>query len=330
MTKHSGKEPSLTKIQFEDSNAARDLFGVQDENIRTIEKKLGVQIDIRGNHVSIRGHQTEVALVEKVLHQLYEMVRRGFPVMGADVEQAIRVFASDQNANLQNLLENSIFVPVKNKVIVPKSANQRDYLEAIRQNDMVFGIGPAGTGKTYLAVAMAVMALSRKQVSRIILSRPAVEAGEKLGFLPGDMYEKVSPYLRPLYDALYDLLDYERITEMVETGVIEIAPLAFMRGRTLNASFIILDEAQNCTGEQMKMFLTRLGFDSKVVVTGDVTQVDLPPGRISGLQEAAEILKGIPGIAFQHFDQRDVVRHRLVSEIVMAYERNRHEKLDNK
>ncbi|MBI2501550.1 MAG: PhoH family protein, partial [Deltaproteobacteria bacterium] len=170
----------------------------------------------------------------------------------------------------------------------------------------------------------------RKQVSRIILSRPAVEAGEKLGFLPGDMYEKVSPYLRPLYDALYDLLDYERITEMVETGVIEIAPLAFMRGRTLNASFIILDEAQNCTGEQMKMFLTRLGFDSKVVVTGDVTQVDLPPGRISGLQEAAEILKGIPGIAFQHFDQRDVVRHRLVSEIVMAYERNRHEKLDNK
>ncbi|MBI2501460.1 MAG: PhoH family protein, partial [Deltaproteobacteria bacterium] len=260
MTKHSGKEPSLTKIQFEDSNAARDLFGVQDENIRTIEKKLGVQIDIRGNHVSIRGHQTEVALVEKVLHQLYEMVRRGFPVMGADVEQAIRVFASDQNANLQNLLENSIFVPVKNKVIVPKSANQRDYLEAIRQNDMVFGIGPAGTGKTYLAMAMAIAALLNKRIHRIILTRPAIEAGEKLGFLPGDMYQKVDPYLRPLYDALFDLLDNEKASALLEKGSIEVAPLAYMRGRTLNDSFIILDEAQNTTSEQMKMLLTRIGF----------------------------------------------------------------------
>ncbi len=313
----------VVKLRFENNDLARNLFGVQDQNIRTIEKKLGVEINIRGADVSIRGPQTDVALVERLLTELYGMAKKGFPVLGSDVEGAIRVFAADQNARLQDLLENSIFVPFRGKVIVPKSPNQRSYMEAIKGHDLVFGIGPAGTGKTYLAVAMAVMSLTRRQVSRIILSRPAVEAGEKLGFLPGDMVEKVSPYLRPLYDALYDMMDYEKIMQLVESGVIEVAPLAFMRGRTLNASFIILDEAQNCTNEQMKMFLTRLGLDSKAVVTGDVTQVDLPSGRPSGLIEAQRILQDVEGIAFQEFDEGDVVRHRLVSDIVKAYDRRK-------
>jgi len=313
----------VVKLRFENNDLARNLFGVQDQNIRTIEKKLGVEINIRGADVSIRGPQTDVALVERLLTELYGMAKKGFPVLGSDVEGAIRVFAADQNVRLQDLLENSIFVPFRGKVIVPKSPNQRSYMEAIKGHDLVFGIGPAGTGKTYLAVAMAVMSLTRRQVSRIILSRPAVEAGEKLGFLPGDMVEKVSPYLRPLYDALYDMMDYEKIMQLVESGVIEVAPLAFMRGRTLNASFIILDEAQNCTNEQMKMFLTRLGLDSKAVVTGDVTQVDLPSGRPSGLIEAQRILQDVEGIAFQEFDEGDVVRHRLVSDIVKAYDRRK-------
>lgn len=308
------------KLRFDDNDLARNLFGIQDEHLRSLEKKLGVQIDVRGTDVNIRGTEVQTRLVEKILLELYGMLKRGMPVYGPDVEQAIRLFSSNQAANLQDLLEDTIFIPSRNKVIIPKGLHQRAYMEAIRRHDLVFGVGPAGTGKTYLAVAMAVIALLRKQVSRIILARPAVEAGEKLGFLPGDMYEKVSPYLRPLYDALYDMMDYEKIVKLTETGVIEVAPLAFMRGRTLNGSFVILDEAQNCTTEQMKMFLTRLGFDSKAVVTGDMTQVDLPHGKTSGLVEAERILKNIPGISFQYFSQEDVVRHPLVSEIVRAYE----------
>jgi len=310
----------VRKLRFDDNNLARSLFGVHDEHIRSIEKKLGVQIEVRGGDVTIRGTETQARLAEKIMLELYSMLKKGFPVYGPDIEQAIRLFSANQDANLQDLLEDSLFIPSRNKVIVPKSLHQKQYMEIIRRNDMVFGMGPAGTGKTYLAVAMAVMALLKKQVSRIILARPAVEAGEKLGFLPGDMFEKVSPYLRPLYDALYDMMDYEKIVKLSETGVIEIAPLAFMRGRTLNGSFVILDEAQNCTTEQMKMFLTRLGFDSKAVITGDVSQVDLPSGKTSGLVEAERILKGIPGIQFHYFSDEDVVRHPLVSAIVKAYD----------
>lgn len=313
------------KLRFDDNDLARNLFGVQDEHLRSLEKKLGVQIHVRGTDVNIHGTEPQIKLVEKILLELYAMLKKGFPVYGTEIEQAIRLFSANQEANLQDLLDDTIFIPARNKFIIPKTPHQKDYMDAIRGHDLVFGVGPAGTGKTYLAVAMAVMAFLKRQVSRIILARPAVEAGEKLGFLPGDMIEKVSPYLRPLYDALYDMMDYDKIVKLTETGVIEIAPLAFMRGRTLNGSFVILDEAQNCTSEQMKMFLTRLGFDSKAVVTGDVTQVDLPAGKLSGLVEAERILKGIPGIYFQYFSEEDVVRHPLVSEIVRAYEGSRHE-----
>jgi phosphate starvation-inducible PhoH-like protein len=311
---------SAKKIRFDDNELARNLFGVQDEHLRSLEKKLGVAIHVRGTDVNILGSEPQTKLVEKILLELYGMLKKGFPVYGAEIEQAIRLFSANQEANLQDLLDDTIFIPARNKFIIPKGAHQKAYMDAIRKHDLVFGIGPAGTGKTYLAVAMAVMSFLKRQVSRIILARPAVEAGEKLGFLPGDMYEKVSPYLRPLYDALYDMMDYDKIVKLTETGVIEIAPLAFMRGRTLNGSFVILDEAQNCTTEQMKMFLTRLGFDSKAVVTGDVTQVDLPPGKVSGLVDAERILKGISGIGFRYFSEEDVVRHPLVSEIVKAYE----------
>ncbi len=311
---------NISKLKFDDNNLARDLFGVQDQHLRSLEKKLGVRIDVRGTDVSIHGNEIQTKLVEKVLLELYGMLKKGYPVFLSDIEQVVRLFSSNQEASLQELLDDTIYIPSRNKVIIPKSIHQKDYMEAIRKHDLVFGMGPAGTGKTYLAVAMAVMALLKKEVSRIILARPAVEAGEKLGFLPGDMYEKVSPYLRPLYDALYEMMDYEKIMKMMETGVIEIAPLAFMRGRTLNSSFIILDEAQNCTSEQMKMFLTRLGFDSRAVVTGDITQVDLPSGKLSGLVEAEKILSGIPGISFHYFSEKDVVRHPLVTDIVRAYE----------
>jgi phosphate starvation-inducible PhoH-like protein len=314
------------KLRFDDNDLARNLFGVQDEHLKSLEKKLGVQIQVRGTDVNIHGTEPQIKLVEKILLELYAMLKKGFPVYGTEIEQAIRLFSANQEANLQDLLDDTIFIPARNKFIIPKTGHQKSYMDAIRGHDLVFGVGPAGTGKTYLAVAMAVMAFLKRQVSRIILARPAVEAGEKLGFLPGDMYEKVSPYLRPLYDALYDMMDYDKIAKLTESGVIEIAPLAFMRGRTLNGSFVILDEAQNCTTEQMKMFLTRLGFDSKAVVTGDVTQVDLPAGKVSGLIEAERILKGIPGIQFQYFSEEDVVRHPLVSEIVRAYEGSRHDK----
>jgi len=308
------------KLRFDDNNLARNLFGVHDEHLRSIEKKLGVEIHVRGTDVNILGAESQTKLVEKILLELYSMLKKGFPVYGAEIEQAIRLFSANREANLQDLLDDTIFIPARNKFIIPKTERQKAYMDAIRSHDLVFGLGPAGTGKTYLAVAMAVMAFLKRKVSRIILARPAVEAGEKLGFLPGDMAEKVSPYLRPLYDALYDMMDYEKILKLTETGVIEIAPLAFMRGRTLSGAFVILDEAQNCTTEQMKMFLTRLGFDSQAVITGDPTQVDLPQGKVSGLVEAEKLLKDIEGISFQYFTEGDVVRHPLVSAIVKAYE----------
>ncbi len=260
------------------------------------------------------------AKAERLLVQLAELVRSGTPLHGAEVRAALRMLAQDEQADLKAIFGDAIAIPSRRRLIAPKSVNQKRYLEAVRKNDLVFAIGPAGTGKSYLGVAMAVAALLKRSVARIVLTRPAVEAGERLGFLPGDLYEKVHPYLRPLYDALYDMLDAEKVQSLTDKGAIEIAPLAYMRGRTLNDAFIILDEAQNATSEQMKMFLTRLGFNAKMVVTGDITQVDLPSSRASGLIEIQSVLRGVPGIAFVYFDEKDVVRHPLVSAIIRAYD----------
>jgi phosphate starvation-inducible PhoH-like protein len=251
---------------------------------------------------------------------LYDLLKRGYPIYSGDVEYAIRILRADHNVDLKDIFLDTVYVSAHKRIISPKSLNQKAYIEAIRAHDIVFGIGPAGTGKTYLAMAMALAALMKNQVSRMVLCRPAVEAGEKLGFLPGDLAEKVNPYLRPLYDALHDMVDFDRARRMLERGTIEVAPLAFMRGRTLNDSFIILDEAQNTTSEQMKMFLTRLGYGSKAVITGDITQIDLPSGKLSGLKEARTVLANTPGISFVYFNERDVVRHRLVQAIITAYE----------
>ncbi len=276
----------------------------------------------RGDEVAIEGAPDAVRRAERILTELAALTVEGYDLRAEDVTLALKASRGNQDAPLKDLLLSTIPITTKKRLVVPKSATQKAYIEAIQKFDLVIGIGPAGTGKTYLAMAMAVAALTRKEVSRIILARPAVEAGEKLGFLPGDMYAKVNPYLRPLYDALYDMMDVERANRLVERGEIEIAPLAFMRGRTLNDSFVILDEAQNATAEQMKMFLTRLGFNSKAVVTGDITQVDLPQDRVSGLIEVRDILREIPGIQFIYFDEQDVVRHRLVQEIIKAYDRH--------
>ena len=253
------------------------------------------------------------------MRELVAMLRERPSLGAADIRSALRIAGNEPGADVKSVLADAISVPSRRRFITPKTANQKRYVDAIRGHDMVFGIGPAGTGKSFLAVAMAVSSLMKREVARIVLTRPAVEAGERLGFLPGDLYEKVHPYLRPLYDALYDMLEAEKVASLMEKGAIEIAPLAYMRGRTLNDAFIILDEAQNSTTEQMKMFLTRLGFNSKMVITGDVTQVDLPSSRHSGLIEVQKILKGVPGITFTYFDEHDVVRHRLVSEIIRAY-----------
>jgi phosphate starvation-inducible PhoH-like protein len=286
------------------------------------EEDLNVTVGARGSKVFLNGDAEKVKRAITLITELTEINDSGYDVTLEDIRYAIRNIAGDGDSSIKTLFENTIPVSSKRKFITPKSETQREYLDAIKTNDIVIGIGPAGTGKTYLAMAMAINALNRKQVGRIILARPAVEAGERLGFLPGDLMEKVNPYLRPLYDALYDMMDAEKANRLIERGVIEIAPLAFMRGRTLNDSFIILDEAQNTTSEQMKMYLTRLGFNSKTVITGDVTQVDLPVGRISGLVEIQTILRDIEGIKFVLFKRRDVVRHRLVQSIVTAYERH--------
>lgn len=312
----------MRKIKLKDGTNTASLFGRHDRHLKLIEGELGVQISARGEEMVLDGPPEAIRNAEEVLHELADLTAEGYELRQEDVSLALRSYRGNRDTPLKDLLLNTFPIATKKRFVAPKSATQKTYIEAIEKFDIVLGIGPAGTGKTYLAMAMAVAALTRKEVSRIILARPAVEAGEKLGFLPGDMYAKVNPYLRPLYDALYDIMDVERANRLVERGEIEIAPLAFMRGRTLNDSFVILDEAQNATAEQMKMFLTRLGFNSKAVITGDITQVDLPSDRVSGLIEVRKILRDIPGIQFVYFDERDVVRHRLVQEIIKAYDRH--------
>lgn len=297
------------------------LFGAYDDNLRQLESLLNVRIRTQGHDLMIEGDAANTAKVARLVEQLGELMDEGHSISDKDVKTAAQLVAKDADTDLRDyFLKDGQLRTAGKRRITAKSANQRRYLEAIDQHDIVFGIGPAGTGKTYLAMAQAVTYLLAKKVSRIILARPAVEAGEKLGFLPGDLQEKVNPYLRPLYDALYDMLDIEKAEKYLERGAIEVAPLAFMRGRTLNDAFVILDEAQNTTTEQMKMFLTRLGFGSKAVVTGDVTQIDLPGGRTSGLVQAMEVVGKIEGIEFVFFDERDVVRHKLVQAIVKAYD----------
>jgi len=313
-----------TAAQFIVTNedSVPSLFGELDRNLRLIEEMYGVQVSARGSKVLIEGEEKSVAKVERLFQQLSAMIAENVITHKEDVSSAIRAFSADPSMPLKEIFQETIPVSQRKRQVAAKNETQRKYIEAIKTHDIVFGIGPAGTGKTYLAMAMAVSALLRREVSRIILVRPAVEAGEKLGFLPGDLAEKVNPYLRPLYDALYDMIETEKANKLVERGDIEIAPLAFMRGRTLNDSFIILDEAQNTTSEQMKMFLTRLGFNSRTVITGDVTQIDLPGGKSSGLIEAQKIIEGIGGISFVYFTNRDVVRHKLVQQIIKAYERH--------
>jgi phosphate starvation-inducible protein PhoH and related proteins len=310
----------MRKIAVPDEGV-ETLFGALDENLRHIEALFNVQIRTNGHELLVDGHVRDVDKVERVVDQVAGLMKDGYKFAKGEVKTAASLVAEDAGVELRDHFLKGTIRPSTKRQVVPKSLHQRAYLEAIDQKDIVFGVGPAGTGKTYLAMAQAVSFLLAKRVSRIILARPAVEAGEKLGFLPGDLQEKVNPYLRPLYDALYDMLDGERVERLLERGTIEIAPIAFMRGRTLNDAFVILDEAQNTTSEQMKMFLTRLGFGSKAVITGDITQIDLPAGRVSGLIEALNVVRQIDGIAFVHFDERDVVRHKLVQQIVKAYER---------
>lgn len=316
--KEKGEEGVL-KISFDDINEARNLFGPRDENIRYLKRYFKVKTSVRGNYLTIAGSKHDLEDTNRVINELHNLIKRGFAVNPSDIDQAVRVL-SHVRGKPEGLSEGQLYISVSKKVITPMSRNQRLYVEAIKRHDVVIGIGPAGTGKTYLAMAMALLSFYNKEVTRIILTRPAIEAGERLGYLPGTMFEKVNPYLRPLYDALYDMLDMERATRLIERGFIEIAPLAFMRGRTLNDAFVILDEAQNTGTEQMKMFLTRLGFSSKTVVTGDVTQIDLPDRKASGLVEVQHILKGIKGIKFVYFSKTDVVRHPLVQKIIRAYE----------
>lgn len=315
------KKDFRKEIVIKDISHLPELFGVNDKHLRFIEDKLKVRITTRGNHINISGDDDFVYRVERLLTQLESLITEGFSLKNGDLRFIIRLFLDNKDTDVREIFSERIQVYTEKRFVTPKSLSQKEYVYAIEKYDLVFGIGPAGTGKTYLAMAMAVSGLMNKKFGRIILARPAVEAGEKLGFLPGDLYEKINPYLRPLYDALYDMLDFEKAQNLVERGLIEIAPLAYMRGRTLNDSFIILDEAQNATSEQMKMFLTRLGFNSKAVITGDVTQVDLPQGRGSGLIEVQNILDDIEGIRFVYFSERDVIRHELVQSIIKAYEK---------
>jgi phosphate starvation-inducible PhoH-like protein len=309
-----------TNLEFANIDLTRQLFGERNTNLQKVAKSIGVTINARGNTVFITGDEIAVELAAKVLQQLYSLLKEGYPIHPNDIDFAINVLSADDHVDLKAIFLDRVFITSKKSAITPKSLAQKEYIDAIRKYDIVFGIGPAGTGKTYLAMAMAVSALSKGTVSRIILTRPAVEAGEALGFLPGDLAEKVDPYLRPLYDALHDMMRFEKTAALMQKGIIEVAPIAFMRGRTLNDSFIILDEAQNTTSEQMKMFLTRIGFNSKAVITGDITQIDLPSNRTSGLIESKNILQDIDGIEFIFFSKKDVVRHKLVQEIIRAYE----------
>ena len=312
-------EEGYLKLSFDDTNVARNLFGPRDENIKYLKKYFNIRASIRGNHLTIIGNKKDIENTNRVINELQGIVRKGLAINPADIDHVVR-YLSHTQGDMEELHKDQIYIMPSKKVITPKSKNQKLYLDAIKKHDMVIGIGPAGTGKTYLAMAMALSSYFRKEVSRIILTRPAIEAGEKLGYLPGTMYEKVNPYLRPLHDALFDMVDMDRASRLMEKGVIEIAPLAFMRGRTLNDAFVILDEAQNTASEQMKMFLTRLGFSSKTVITGDITQIDLPDKKTSGLVEVQSVLKGIKGIRFIYFSEKDVVRHPLVQKIIRAYE----------
>ncbi len=297
-----------------------ELFGTHDANVKYIESLLNVQVHLQDDTLTIDGPPDKVGLVERLISDYLQLRSEGVRFSNGDLKSIIRIISEDESQSLRSVASTARQLAVGKRIVTPKTLNQKLYLDAIEKNDMVFGIGPAGTGKTYLAVSMAVRALVDKRVNRIVLTRPAVEAGERLGFLPGTLQEKIDPYLRPLYDALYDMLDVERVDRHLERGVIEIAPIAFMRGRTLNDAFVILDEAQNTTPEQMKMFVTRIGYNSKAVVTGDVTQVDLPSGKLSGLIEAERVLAHVEGLSFVHFNERDVVRHALVQRIVRAYE----------
>ncbi|MCX7770191.1 MAG: PhoH family protein [Proteobacteria bacterium] len=306
-------------IQFDDLEVLREVIGHRNTHLAFIEKYFPIKIYHRGNFLKLSGEEPVVDTVHKVIKEMIKTIEKGRELTIREIEFLCKNLKAN-DINIEELMEDVILITPRRKPITPKNLTQKLYVDAMRRNDIVFSIGPAGTGKTYLAVAVGVAHLMNQDVQRIILTRPAVEAGEKLGFLPGGLAEKVDPYLRPLYDALYDMLDYEKVTRFIEKGIIEIAPIAFMRGRTLNDSFIIMDEAQNTTSDQMKMFLTRLGFNSKAVITGDITQIDLPKGQVSGLVEVQDVLKNIKGIDFVYFTEKDVVRHPLVQDVIRAYE----------
>jgi phosphate starvation-inducible PhoH-like protein len=327
--KQAPKSVSVEKISFADHNLLKNLCGEHDKHLKLIENLEPVKIKAWGNNITVSGKIGNVRKISTMLLQLYSIMEKGWHIHSSDIDYAHRILSEDITFELARIFLDTVFISSKKRIITPKSIAQRLYIEYMRNFDMVFAIGPAGTGKTYLAMAMAVSHLLERKVQRIILARPAVEAGEKLGFLPGDLAEKVNPYLRPLYDALYDMIDMERATALINKGLIEVAPLAFMRGRTLNDAFVILDEAQNTTSEQMKMFLTRLGFGSRAIITGDITQVDLPLEKVSGLIEAEHILKKIDSIRFVHFSEIDVVRHPLVQDVIKAYARLDREKITN-
>lgn len=318
------EEITEKSILFDEADVARFIYGRRDANLRLLESALELEIGARGANITLSGSPPDVKLAARVLEELYELGRIGWDISEADVSRAVQVLAQAPETSLKKIFTDTVFVTANKKAVAPKGLNQKRYIDTIRRRDIVFGIGPAGTGKTYLAMAMALAAYFDKEIKRIILVRPAVEAGEKLGFLPGDLAEKVNPYLRPLYDAIFDMVERERAERMIEQEAVEVAPLAFMRGRTLSDAFIILDEAQNTTPEQMKMFLTRIGFGSKAVITGDISQIDLPSRSSSGLVEAQRILSGIDGIGFCRFTAMDVVRHPLVQKIIHAYEASGH------
>ena len=327
--KQAPNSVSVEKISFADHNLLKNLCGEHDKHLKLIENLEPVKVKAWGNNITISGQNANVRKISTMLQQLYSIMEKGWHIHSSDIDYAHRILSEDVTFELARIFLDTVFISSKKRIITPKSIAQRLYIEYMRNFDMVFAIGPAGTGKTYLAMAMAVSYLLERKVQRIIMARPAVEAGERLGFLPGDLAEKVNPYLRPLYDALYDMIDMERATALINKGLIEVAPLAFMRGRTLNDSFVILDEAQNTTSEQMKMFLTRLGFGSKAIITGDITQVDLPLEKVSGLIEAEHILRKIDSIRFVHFSEIDVVRHPLVQDVIKAYARLDRERITN-